>query len=407
MKTCRRVLSMIVCLLLVLAMTASASITKVTKDASLTIYFNGTNVVCEDKEDNYVLPVYYEGSVHIPIYTMSRMVRRELKYDDEGKTIRATGQVLQGYEASKLSPPEDDKTLRKVHPELSKSSEVEAQIVKDVRVLATSNGREIANDADRQINLLKVDDTIYVPIHAMSNYLGLCCEWNSLWHGVDVMTTTFRDTVNEYINGTATRVPVIYNESRGVRDFIYMNYLQESPSLDYTFTIANSSTGKSECVVKREQFQKMVENRDKNLQEIDEIVESLKLDDLTVFQKAYTIANWIVAHYSYDQENMYAKPARSVDQVLATDKTVCEGFARLFMMMCRSAGIQCQYILGYVHPDGDETVAHAWNRVFTNDQWYYVDVTMGKCTTHVEKYFFLTEEQLVERNQEVSAKLGY
>lgn len=75
----------------------------------------------------------------------------------------------------------------------------------------------------------------------------------------------------------------------------------------------------------------------------------------------------------YTDASFAAEDAASEKYHLANNVTlesryaICEKYSCLFMEMCIRAGIPCEYVVG--EPD------HAWNRVWIDGQWLYVDVT--------------------------------
>lgn len=55
---------------------------------------------------------------------------------------------------------------------------------------------------------------------------------------------------------------------------------------------------------------------------------------------------------------------------LASGYGICEDYASLFLSMCLRAGIPCAYVRGTGNGEG-----HAWNKVYVDGQWLYVDCT--------------------------------
>ena len=67
--------------------------------------------------------------------------------------------------------------------------------------------------------------------------------------------------------------------------------------------------------------------------------------------------------------------------VLSSGKGVCYDFAVLFAAMCRSQDIPCFIEKGYFG-----STYHAWNRVYINEKWYGVDLTIP-----INNYFLNTK----------------
>lgn len=75
---------------------------------------------------------------------------------------------------------------------------------------------------------------------------------------------------------------------------------------------------------------------------------------------------------------------------LVNGHAVCEGYARAFKLLCRSAGLECILITG-----DSKGVGHMWNMVKLEGEWYHVDVTWDDLTDNPHHtYFNLTELQI-------------
>lgn len=101
--------------------------------------------------------------------------------------------------------------------------------------------------------------------------------------------------------------------------------------------------------------------------------------------KLLKIHNWICSNISYD-EDAAAKGYVSSQKhnnpfyVYKYKRGVCGGYARLMQIMLTSVRVPCIYIEGY-GGEGESagtalsTTNHAWNLVWVNNSWRYVDVT--------------------------------
>ena len=106
---------------------------------------------------------------------------------------------------------------------------------------------------------------------------------------------------------------------------------------------------------------------------------------------------WIIYHCSYDKEG----PQRhNVYGTLLQGRSVCDGYAKTFQLLCKRMGIDCVTIEGTATEfesklDGNEDEGHMWNCIRLEDGWYHVDVTWNDGDVHIQKYAFLnlsTEE---------------
>jgi len=98
-------------------------------------------------------------------------------------------------------------------------------------------------------------------------------------------------------------------------------------------------------------------------------------------------------------EEIYYKYAT---KVLRKNKGICEGYATLFYELCKYNNIKCEVVSGVVKKERNGKIryaGHAWNKVYFNEQWFYLDVTWasGYCddkvtqfTKSLSNYYYLT-----------------
>jgi transglutaminase-like putative cysteine protease len=94
------------------------------------------------------------------------------------------------------------------------------------------------------------------------------------------------------------------------------------------------------------------------------------------FKKIIAIKNYMDENLSYDfelAENI--KNGKTVAYIpnpnsfLETKKGICYDYASLFAAMCRSQGLPCMIVKGY----SNKGILHAWNKVYIENRWYFVD----------------------------------
>lgn len=119
----------------------------------------------------------------------------------------------------------------------------------------------------------------------------------------------------------------------------------------------------------------------------------------TNLEKVRAIYSWMVQHISYNTGIYKPRPAhfiyaadpadtasvwKSADEmtaqrVLYRRVAVCEGYARLFKVLCSYAGMEAAVITGYARGDGRSSerfrTNHAWNAVKIDSTWHLLDVT--------------------------------
>lgn len=99
--------------------------------------------------------------------------------------------------------------------------------------------------------------------------------------------------------------------------------------------------------------------------------------DLTDEEKiAKACYRFVVRNVGYDVEK--AKSVKSgylpnADETLETGKGICFDYSVLLAVMLRSQGIPTRVVIGMVSP---ENLYHAWNSVYLNGEWVWMDATL-------------------------------
>lgn len=88
---------------------------------------------------------------------------------------------------------------------------------------------------------------------------------------------------------------------------------------------------------------------------------------------------------SYDAASFWSGnlPPQDYFTVLKTGKSVCEGYANVFLEFCNQLKIECKKVSGYARGVGFNLLTeqaniesnHAWNMVKIDENWYFVDCT--------------------------------
>ncbi|XP_061195087.1 kyphoscoliosis peptidase-like [Saccostrea echinata] len=97
---------------------------------------------------------------------------------------------------------------------------------------------------------------------------------------------------------------------------------------------------------------------------------------------------WIANNIKYDTDAYFGGNygETGADSVLKHGKSVCSGYANLFEAFCKTAGIQVQVIPGFSKGYGyspekpitpNRRTDHAWNAVFLENKWQFVECTWG------------------------------
>ena len=158
-------------------------------------------------------------------------------------------------------------------------------------------------------------------------------------------------------------------------------------------------------------------------QDIVKITDSLTGRYDTDLKKARAVFVWITENIAYDcggKNRLAAEPETAVHplyytqlqlgNIMKTRRTRCDGYAFLFKLMCRLAGVYATVQEGYARFDGEKvnpaTVEpnHAWNAVCLDGEWFETDLTAaaGQCEggsfqkERRDEYFQMSP-QLIER----------
>lgn len=122
------------------------------------------------------------------------------------------------------------------------------------------------------------------------------------------------------------------------------------------------------------------------------ILNSIISDDMTDYEKALSIYDWICKNTIYDYRAIddcaykttsnTLLPAFYLEGVFINGYAVCDGYSKAYSLMCNMEGIDAIRITGVASSSGLEG-GHAWNKVLVdkdpedgiNAQYYIVDIT--------------------------------
>ena len=137
---------------------------------------------------------------------------------------------------------------------------------------------------------------------------------------------------------------------------------------------ANIITGENHSLKPIFEMQKYLDNQPDELSLLLPIIEKIKLDptykNLPLYAK---IGKFVHSYLQYDAS--YFGKLLTVPQILSTKKGVCAEFATLYNALARAAGIPSAVVYGYAYGEYNKFESHAWNMVYANNTWFYVDPT--------------------------------
>ncbi len=111
--------------------------------------------------------------------------------------------------------------------------------------------------------------------------------------------------------------------------------------------------------------------------------------------KAMALYEWIGQNVSYDVDAYFSGnfPDDAPEVVLANRTAICGGYAKLFVALATSVGLEAEIVPGLSKGYGFETEAkerksdHAWNAVKIDGEWHLLDATWGSGHIDEDKRF--------------------
>ncbi|MGN0317371.1 MAG: transglutaminase domain-containing protein [Lachnospira sp.] len=130
-------------------------------------------------------------------------------------------------------------------------------------------------------------------------------------------------------------------------------------------------------IAKEEHYVGLTEEQAKEADRIaDKIANDCRKQNETDSIKA--VYNYLCDNIEYDSNNEKG----SIYDALISGESVCSGYAGAFQMIMEKMDIPCYLVSGYI--DG---VAHVWNALSVDNNYYYVDVTYANTTRLKARYW--------------------
>ena len=126
------------------------------------------------------------------------------------------------------------------------------------------------------------------------------------------------------------------------------------------------------------------------LQKTEQLLEELE-SEMQPFERELCLYDALLSGCAYASDLETSPMIFTSYGALVEGNAVCEGYAAAMQLLLRSAGIPCRVVNGTA--DG---VAHAWNAVQLNGEWYHLDPTWGDMESGIRyDYFNVTSEILL------------
>ena len=114
-------------------------------------------------------------------------------------------------------------------------------------------------------------------------------------------------------------------------------------------------------------------------QQIDEDCETIlaEIPAGSEEERAAGLYAYVIEHAEYARNDR----DQQMDGFFLNGKSVCAGYARAYQYLMQKAGFRCTTISGELREGtlsaASQDRSHAWNLVWTDDDWFYVDATSG------------------------------
>ena len=119
----------------------------------------------------------------------------------------------------------------------------------------------------------------------------------------------------------------------------------------------------------------------------------------TTKEKIENVYDWICDNMEYDD----SLTRGSIYDAFVLGNTVCTGYATAFQVVMEEMGIESYLCTGNV--DGEN---HAWNAVFVDGRYYFVDATYGDTSGNPDKWiFFGTDRRTTETKLVIHTESEY
>lgn len=92
------------------------------------------------------------------------------------------------------------------------------------------------------------------------------------------------------------------------------------------------------------------------------------------YRNILKIHDYLIDNIDYDQNNT-SIGSYSIYGALVDKKCVCEGYAKTLKYLLNVANIPCIIVQGTATNSTGKSESHAWNCVYINNEWYYIDAT--------------------------------
>lgn len=123
------------------------------------------------------------------------------------------------------------------------------------------------------------------------------------------------------------------------------------------------------------------------------VIKSVITKDMTEYEKVLAIHDWICKNVTYKATDNASD--QDIYGALILGEARCAGYAKLFSYLLNMAGIESSVVSGNSIDKNGETVPHAWNVVYIDDNAYYFDITWDDddIKGHTYEWFGISKDE--------------
>ncbi|WP_270844864.1 transglutaminase domain-containing protein [Thomasclavelia ramosa] len=143
----------------------------------------------------------------------------------------------------------------------------------------------------------------------------------------------------------------------------YLDYFELQNQVDICNYIPSYSYSKSERDTLTAQLESVR----------DELVNSISSES-SDYDKLKKIYQFVIEKCRYVDN---AKDNQYITSSLIYGETVCSGYVKAIQYLAEAVGIKSAYIVGKEIGASDDEAYHAWNLIYLDDDYYYLDATWG------------------------------
>ena len=127
----------------------------------------------------------------------------------------------------------------------------------------------------------------------------------------------------------------------------------------------------------------------------DSIIAEIITPGMSEYDKAKAIHDYICENVEYD----YTYSKGGAANALLGGSVVCDGYASAFAYLCSRVGLNCYYESG-----NTDLGSHAWNIVQIDGEWYNVDCTWDDRGSYASYTHFLVPDEVFGERHDVSRR---